>query len=216
MLIYRRNFTQNFFMQFKYFDRPDLFGNFTDIPVTCNFCNEQTICFDGSVFFGENEVKAICPACLAAGRLAEKKITTCNADSGQLKRQLKKINRDLLPLEIDKIILQKTNELEYTTPAITSWQDWDWPCAEGDYCRFMGYGSIPMYKKLAGKKDPVQFFIKSIYYNQKDEDDAETLWEKSMPEKEINNHSESNQYGTLFYVFKSLHSNKIITVWDSE
>jgi hypothetical protein len=37
-----------------------------------------------------------------------------------------------------------------------------------------------------------------------------------MPDKEISNYGESSQYSTLFYVFKSLHSERIVTIWDAE
>lgn len=203
-------------MQFIYFGQPEHFSIFIDDITICDFCKLETTCFDGSSFIGEDVVKAICPDCLSAGKLSEKKMATCNGDIGQLKKQLKKINKELSAKEIDDIANQKTAQLEHTTPPLISWQDWEWPCADADYCTFIGFGSVSLYERLAGKKDPVTFFSKSIYYNLKDDEEGEILWEDFMPANEIKNYEESTQHATLFYVFKSLRSNKIITIWDSD
>ena len=203
-------------MQFKYFKQPELFSSFIGEPVACGICNNDTKCFDASTFIGTEEIEAICPQCLSAGKLYEKDITTCNADIGELKIQLKALNKNGTDAEIDNMAFLKTNELEKTTPPLITWQDWDWPCAEGDYCQFIGYGSVPLYKKLAVDDDPMEVFETSIYYNLQEDSDAETLWEEDLPKKGIKNLKDSEEYATQFYVFKSIHSDKIITIWDCD
>ncbi|MFT3910788.1 MAG: CbrC family protein [Ferruginibacter sp.] len=203
-------------MQFKYFEQPELFSSYIDETSDCDFCNSNTKCFDASTFIGEDSIKAICGDCLAGGKLHDKDISTCNGDITTLKQQLKKLNAELSSQQIDQLAIEKTNELEKTTPPLISWQDWDWPAAGGDYCIFIGYGSVPLYTKLAGKADPMKFFARSLYEKLDDPDEAEMLWDESMPEKEIKNYEESSECSTLFYVFKSLHTNKIVTIWDED
>jgi uncharacterized protein CbrC (UPF0167 family) len=164
---------------------------------------------------GEEEIASICPDCLATGRLYERDIYTCQGDITELKRQLKEVNPSLTKADIDDLADQKTLELEKTTPQLITWQDWEWPCADGDYCRFIGYGSRPFYKELASGADARLFFEKSLYYTLVDETDANELWE-DMPRKTVKDYADSSPYSTLFYVFKSLHSDQIITIWESD
>jgi uncharacterized protein CbrC (UPF0167 family) len=64
---------------------------------------------------------------------------TCDGDINELIRQLKDLNPLLTETEIDELAKLKTTELEKKTPKLITWQDWSWPCAEGDYCKFIGY-----------------------------------------------------------------------------
>ena len=52
----------------------------------------------------------------------------------------------------------------------------------------------------------------SLYY---EEDKENELLILQIPKTEIRNYDDSNKYNTLFYVFKSLKSDKIVTLWDS-
>jgi len=120
----------------------------------------------------------------------------------------------LTKLQIDDIANQNTTELEKTTPHLVTWQDWSWPCADGDYCKFIGYGSRPFYNSLATTTTGEQLFKNSFYYNLKDDSDIDYLWQDVLPEKEVKDYNDSSELATLFYVFKSLHSDTIITIWD--
>ncbi|MGC4099857.1 CbrC family protein [Ferruginibacter sp.] len=201
-------------MVFKYFEQPGLFTGLT--TAVCDTCGNSTACFDGTVFYGEESIDAICPACLANGALDVMDIQTNTGDTKELKRQLKERNSDLNDAAIKKLVKTKTQELEKQTPHLISWQDWDWPCAEGDYCRFIGYGSKEMYESLAAGKDAKDIFAASIYYSVADEEDADILWDEYLPGKAIKNYEESSAHGVLFYVFKSQHSDKLVSLWDSE
>jgi hypothetical protein len=55
-----------------------------------------------------------------------------------------------------------------------------------------------------------------MYYDLVEGSDVEYLWNECMPVKEIKNYNDSSNYGTLFYVFKSLNSDKITTIWDCD
>ena len=191
----------------KYFKNADKLLPKTDNEVECACCHKIKTCFQAT----QNE--SVCEDCLTTGQLSKLDLSNCHGDIDELKRQLNALNPNYSEKEIDKIAKLKTEELEITTPQLVTWQDWDWPCADGDYCIFIGYGSQPFYNKLAKNNNGRELFETSFYYKIKDVSDA-TLWENLLSEKEISNYEDSNEYGVLFYVFKSLNSDKIITTWD--
>ena len=200
-------------MTFKYYDKPEVFTGFRDKETTCNICEQERICFEAEGFQGTEDLESVCPDCLSSGRLNDKDVFTCQGDFEELKRQLKVLNPTLAELEIENIAQQKTTELEKTTPHLITWQDWMWPCADGDYCKFIGFGSKPLYKSLATNLDTEDFFKNTFYEN---DSYIDYLWKEALPNKEIKNYEDSNKYGTLFYVFKSLNSDKILTIWDCD
>ncbi|TAH01652.1 MAG: hypothetical protein EAZ15_06990 [Sphingobacteriales bacterium] len=151
---------------------------------------------------------------LLGGQLRDRDIFTCDGHIPELKRQLKNLNPSLNELQIGDIANQKTTELEKTTPHLVTWQDWRLPCADGDCCKFIGYGSRPFYNSLETRMTGEEFFKNSFYYNLKDDSDIDYLWQDALPEKEVKDYKDSNEMATLYYVFKSLHSDKIITIWD--
>lgn len=201
-------------MTFKHFDRPEIFTGLREIETTCDTCQQEKLCFDAEAFLGGDEITSICPDCLASGQLHERDIFTCDGDIAELKRQLKNLNSSLTDLQIDDIANQKTIVLEKTTPPLVTWQDWGWPCTDGDYCQFIGYGSRPFYNSLATTLTGEEIFKNSFYYNLKNDSDIDYLWHDVLPEKEVKDYNESSRMATLFYVFKSLNSDTIITIWD--
>ncbi|WP_428661045.1 CbrC family protein [Runella sp.] len=202
-------------MKFKYFEQPEKFAHFIEEKTHCSICEESKRCFDATAFYGEESIHAICSDCLANGKLKSYAITTCEGDTEELSRQLKTLSPALASNEIADIVREKTEELEKTTPQLISWQDWNWPCADGDYCSFIGYGSKALYNRLDKNNDGAWTFQLSLYYTVKDEEDADELWDEYMPAKAIKSYEESTEYDTLFYVFKSLISNQIVTIWDA-
>jgi uncharacterized protein CbrC (UPF0167 family) len=198
-------------MTFKYFDKPEFFGCFKDIKTTCDTCGQDKICFDAELFYGSDELNSICSECLSSGKLNDKNSFTCEGDIEELKRQLRTINPSLTNLEIDEIANQKTLELEKTTPYLVTWQNWSWPCVDGDYCKFIGFGSKSFYKNLAKDTNVEDFFRESFYEKNTNFD---YLWKEALPDKEIKNYNDSTQYETLFYVFRSINSEKVVTIWD--
>lgn len=201
-------------MNFKYFNNPEKYTGLIKEKTFCNCCGKEKFCYDTGSFYGENKIEAICTDCLGEGLLRKYNITTCTGDITELKKQLKekypKKNND----EIEKIALEKTEELEFTTPQLITWQEWFWPCIDGEYCKFIGYGSIELYNKLSNEKGK-KLFEESLYYVLREFSDIEFLWSNCMPEKHIKDYNESSEFGTLFYLFKSINSEKYVTIWDS-
>lgn len=202
-------------MKFKYFKNAKKFASWLEQPTTCDFCEEEKMCFDASAFFGEAEVDAICEQCLFSGRLREKDIFTCEGDAEELIRQLKALHPSLPDGDIMQMAEEKTDELERTTPKITAWQDWFWPCADGDYCVFIGYGSQALYNELAPDGDGEELFKNSMYDDVDDMPELDELWNDYLPEDAIESLEESEGNDTLFYVFKSQDGTQVITLWDA-
>jgi len=202
-------------MNFTYFEHPEVYTPLRENVTTCDFCKNEKACFDAEAFYGEDKINSICPECLAAGRLLEIDSFTCNGDIDGLKRQLKEIHSDLTSTEIEQIALQKTSLLEKTTPPLLTWQDWEWPCADGDYCRFIGFGSRPLFERLATTSTAEQLFKDSFSSGLEDDMDTDELWENVLPEHQIRDFQDSSEMDTLFYVFQSLTSDRIVTIMDA-
>ena len=201
-------------MNFTYFENPELYTGLQEHIATCHFCKEEKACFDAESFYGEDKINAICPGCLAAGRLLEIDSFTCNGDIDGLRRQLKEIHPDMSSTEIEPLILGKTSLLERTTPPLITWQDWEWPCADGDYCRFIGFGSRPLYERLATSTTGEELFKRSFSAGLEDDVDTDDLWESVLPEEEILDFQATSEMDTLFYVFQSLTTDIIVTIMD--
>ena len=203
-------------MKFRYFESPEKYGAFLEGHMPCAICRVEKKCFDAGIFFGEDAIKAICPDCLAGGGLMDLDIYTCNGDAGGLYQQLQVSSPTATEEELNAMVQEKTTGLQKTTPALVTWQDWDWPCSDGDYCVFLAYGSKALYDQLAKDQKGETLFAGSIYYTQQEDGDAGELWTEEMPDKPINNNEEAGEAGILFYVFKSLHNDTIITTWDRD
>ena len=190
-------------MDFKHFENADKFLTLLDNEVVCDCCHQTKKCFEATL----ND--SVCSECLTTGQLSKLDTTTCSGDVDELKSQLRDLNPSYSEERLEKIVKSKTNVLEKTTPQLVTWQDWDWPCADGDYCKFIGYGSQEFFNRLSKDGNGRALFESSFYYRIKDVSD-DTLWDNLLPENEIH----SDAYNVVFYVFKSLNSDKIITTWD--
>ena len=201
-------------MKFTYFDHPEKYSPLSEEEETCDFCGQEKFCFDASFFYSVEDNDFICPQCLAGGKLIGREIFTCDGDIDELKRQLSVLHPEWSAEMIDADAERKTTALEKTTPHLITWQDWSWPAADGDYCRFIGYGSKEKFAALAPGTNGEELFKNSLYYTVEEDVDDE-LWEDLLPEEDIADYNESADIPVLFYVFRSLHSDRIVTVWDN-
>ena len=198
-------------IKYKYYDNPKAFLASEFYYTKCDICNKTKWCFDASSFYWEEELSAVCEECLSSTKI-QKKFSTCSWDIDELRKQLMLNLNWISANDIEKLVKEKTYELETTTPLLITWQDWVWPVIEWDYAKFIGFGSIPLYNELSWKNNFEEFFLNSLYY---EEDKENELLILQIPKTEIRNYDDSNKYNTLFYVFKSLKSDKIVTMWDS-
>ncbi len=201
-------------MLFKYFEHPERFAAWLAPPTTCDICGAEKRCFDAADFDGEESITAICEDCLSGGKLRERDIFTCEGDISELQEQLHKLKPDKSPAAVIRRAGELTDDLERTTPKIVSKQQWYWPCAGGDYCIFIGYGSKALYHQLAPDSDGEEFFKNSMYHTVEDLSDVDELWEDSLPDAAIDSLETTVGMKTLFYVFRSQNGERIFTVWD--
>jgi uncharacterized protein CbrC (UPF0167 family) len=201
-------------MQFKYFLQPERFAQWLPAPVKCAFCEAVKTCLDGAAFLGTDTFTAICPDCLLSAKLLEQDSYACEGDIEALKHQLQ-VRK---PEKSDKAVSNKAGEitdlLERTTPPIFKHQNWFWPCAGGDYCTFLGYGSKGLYEFLAPDGDGEELFKNSLYHTVEDLSDVDELWEDDMPDEPIDSLAAAKAMDTLFYVFRPQQGLRVITVWD--
>ncbi|MEO6039570.1 MAG: CbrC family protein [Saprospiraceae bacterium] len=201
-------------MVFPYFAQPDRFAAFLDGETACACCRQSKRCLDAAIFYGAETIDAICPDCLAGGRLKERDIFTCAGDVEALSRQIQDLHPGWSAAAVEKAVAEKTEILEKTTPPVVNWQDWPWPCADGDYGTFIGFGSKPLYNRLAKDMNGFALFQDSRYESDEEKPDGNELWTESLPDSEIGDLAASLAFATLFYVFENRSTGRLVTVWD--
>ncbi len=200
-------------MPYKYFKYPKRNAVFTEVETPCQICNTATKCLDAVSFYSEEELEAICETCLSAGRLAEINAFTNDADVEQLFNQLEALHPDTPKEELLQEAKAKTDELEMRTPPLISWQDWKFPALDGDYCEFVCFASQQDYNTLAEDGDGKAFFEKTLLDELREYTDVDAIW-NTLPERKIKTVAQSNEFPLLAYLFKSLHSEQHLTIWD--
>jgi len=198
-------------MEFKYFEDFERLSFLTEYKVKCEFCEKQILCFElGS---GNDEV-FVCPQCLSEKKLYGGIISTNQGNFELLLSQIKNTFFDLTNEAQYKLAEERTKEIEQATPTLVTWQDMRWPCIDADYAKFIGYGSKPFLNSLAHDGDGKSLLEKSIHPELK-EYYTDYQWEEMLLDEPINDSKESNEWSVLFYIFKSLSSEKVIIWWDS-
>ncbi len=191
-------------MKFKYIsDYNKLIGLSTQGE--CRICNHNTSCFNEVCYrcYQEQESLKNCPE--------EFRDLYTVARPDEIRKQLKLINPDWNDEKIDQIARKRDHEIEHGTPLINGYQSFQWPCIDGDYAEFIAYGCKPFYNTIS--KDGKKAFETSVHEEVKD-CLYEEYWEERVPDEVIHSSNDTN-YATLFFVFKSLHSDKIVTYIDS-
>ena len=197
-------------MEFKYFEDFERLSFLSEEKVECKFCKEQIRCFDlGS---GDDEI-FVCPKCLSGKKLYGESIFTNEGDFELLLHQIKNTFPDLTNEAQYKLAELRTKEIEQATPELVTWQDMRWPCIDADYAKFIGYGSKPFLNSLADDGDGKSLLKKSMH-SQLQEYYTDDQWEEMLLDEPINDSKESNDWSVLFYVFRSLSSEKIVIWWD--
>lgn len=204
---------KNIPMDFKYFENYNNLSSFTKDKVECQICKSLIVCFN-STFYGLEKINHICPNCIFNKKIYDRDISLNEADISSLILQLRDINKGLDEKEIIEIANKKTKELEKATPQLIAWQGFEWPCLDGDYAKFIGFGSKPFFNSLAPDGKGKKLFKKSItpeLMNNLEDD----FWD-NIPDKLITTLNKSNDYSALTYVFKSLLSEKIVILMDQD
>lgn len=200
-------------MPYKYFKYPKRYAVFTEANATCEICGTVTQCLDASAFYAEQELEAICENCVSTGRLEEINAFTNDGDVEQLFDQLLELYPNTEKEQLLQEAKAKTNELEMQTPPIVSWQDWKFPALDGDYCQFIGFASQQDFNALATDGNGKQLFDESLLDELREYTDIDAIWER-IPKQKVKTVAQSNNYTLLAYLFKSVVSEKYVTIWD--
>lgn len=110
---------------FKYHPYPLSTGAFqqSDTPLHCDCCGEETHIYYESPFYAVDNVKCLCPACIASGAAAEKFNGSFQDDCS--------VDAVSDPAKLDELIRR--------TPGYGGWQQEHWRAHCDDYCAFRGY-----------------------------------------------------------------------------
>jgi uncharacterized protein CbrC (UPF0167 family) len=135
-------------------------------------------------------------------------------DYETLLSQIKEIHTNLSGEQQKHLAAERTDELQQATPQLLTWQDMLWPCLDGDYAKFIGFGSKTFLNGLSSDGNGRKLFKTSLHPDLKSSYTDEQ-WVEILPDKLINNVEESS-FSTLFYVFTSLTSDKLIIWWDCD
>lgn len=195
-------------MEFKYFKDFERFTTLSEGEVECEICNQESVCFD-PVFLGDEDVEFICPKCLFEKKLYGRNIFTNSGNFEELQSQISEAYPELSQEQQIELAKDRDRELEQATPQLITWQDFQWPCIDGDYGKFIGYGSKAFFNSLSTDADGKSLFKESLHPDLK-EYYTEQQWIEMVPDNIINDYKESNEYSMLFYVFKSLTSDRLI------
>lgn len=199
---------------YKYFLSPEKYSNVLDGSHECDICHEVKRCFDGSVYYGKEDYNAFCFECVEEGRLEEIDTTSVDPDVNELIMQLMKKHSNLSEGELKNISEELTRKLLYTTPSLTTWQDFLWPAHCGDYCQFIKIAGKEDFNKLSLDGNGKALFEKSLYGDLKELTDVDAVWE-AICDNSIESTSDPNSnWDTSAYIFKCVVCGDIVTTWD--
>lgn len=197
---------------FRYFARPHDFASYSTQPTPCDFCGETRPCYSGP-FYGEaDDQESICEECLVGGRLAAAQLSDNNADIVEVRRQLVQLRPDLTAQEIERIVRDRTDELESRTPSPLTWQYFDWPAHCGDYCRYLKEVGQPEIVALAPDGDGPAYLLAHADMVS-DVEHAREIWESVRPDAP---QDRALAYAVGVYLFQCLVCGEQILLWDCD
>lgn len=182
-------------VEFAYFADAQHFTHLAESSAVCHFCREERPCLDGGTFYGDEEIAAICPACLQQGKLETLDIEVNDIDASKLAGT---------PEEVAAIY----REITYRTPQIPTWQEFIWPVRDGKAYRFVKIASKPDYIEDKTEEEGKRLFVASLHDN---DQDVDWLW-SMLPEEPIRS-VEEGQFDLAFYLFES--EGVRLTTWDA-
>lgn len=120
---------------FKYHPNPLATGAFTQAQyaVVCDCCGCSTHIYYDGPFYSIEDIKYLCPNCIASGAAAKK-------FDGDF--------QDDCCLEPKVLDADKIDELIHRTPGYSGWQQEYWRSHCGDFCAFIGYVGAAELKAL--------------------------------------------------------------------
>jgi uncharacterized protein len=181
------------------FDR--LSFDWTDELRSCGVCGRSASGYEGP-YTGQRDCDFACMECITSGKLEAAGLSTNEGDVAALRNQLAAMQ----PGERDRIVRERTGELEFRTPPLITWQDILWPAHCGDYCRFEGEVGLRELSSLSAEGDGWEYFLEHV-----DEPVPEDLGPDDLPEQL----SEDGRASSLaVYHFRCLGCAQSVIRWD--
>jgi uncharacterized protein CbrC (UPF0167 family) len=197
--------------KYRYFRDPHAFSTFREEPQRCGICTRSRPGYDGP-FFGAKDLSFVCEECLHDGRLRELDCSTSEGDIIELRGNLALANPGIATDRLATLVADRTDELIYRTPHITTWQDLIWPVHCSDYCRYEKEAGRADFQSLAGAADPKQFFIQHLAPADRGTD-LDDLWQSIREDSPVDN---SIAYNTTVYLFSCLICAAAVVMWDCD
>lgn len=194
---------------FRYFAEPHAYSTYTPERHVCDSCGRNLPGYRGP-FYGIRHVEFICEDCLVSGALLRLEQQTNDGDVTTLRRQLAVRRPDLSESGREKIVADRTDELEHRTPLIVTWQDLTWPAHCGDYCRFLKEAGKPDLEGLAAPGNGKSFFVKHLY--EPVDTDLDYLWECVRPDSPKDG---QDPYDLGVWLFQCLGCSDYVLLFDS-
>lgn len=195
--------------EYRYFRRPHAFSTFRADAAECQICRATSPGYAGP-YYGAVDLLFVCEACLHGGRLEQLDCSTNDPDVTELRGNLALAHPGIESSPLKTLVDERTSELIYRTPHLTSWQDFFWPAHCTDYCRYEKEAGRLDFANLAGTSDPKKFFIEHLYSGYR-ETDLDDLWESLREDSPADN---SVAYETTAYLFSCLVCLTPVVLWD--
>jgi uncharacterized protein CbrC (UPF0167 family) len=188
---------------YRYFRDPRaaVVTTWQDEPGTCGLCGKEGPGYSGS-FVGERDCDFVCEPCLLRGALAEAELSTNEGDVGALRGQLAGVP----DAERERIVRDRTDELEHRTPSLVTWQELRWPACCGDWARFEGEVGRSELEQLAGGADAWRWFLDHV----RDPGDVGFGSEDLAPRAS----GRGEQWSLVVYHFRCTSCGRSILHWD--
>ena len=194
---------------FSYFAEPHVWSTYASEPAVCKACGRRAPGYRGP-FYGIDDVDFVCEDCLASGALQRLGQTTNDPDGGALRQQLTKLQTELSDSERERVVGERTDELQYRTPPLVTWQDWFWPAHCGDYCRFLKEAGKLDLERLAAPQSGRSFLASHL--GDAADTDLDYLWQCIRPDSPKDG---SVPYDVGLWLFQCLACGDHVLVWDS-
>jgi uncharacterized protein CbrC (UPF0167 family) len=124
-----------------------------------------------------------------------------------LVQQLLKRHPELDQVAVERLAEEHTDELQFRTPHVTTWQDFLWPAHCGDYCCFIKEAGKPDLVAIAPDGQTRSFFELS------DDNAFQYVWEGIRPDSPKDC---STAYSIGVYLFQCLACHEYVVLWDQE
>ena len=149
-------------MNYRYFANPHAFSDYSAEAKRCDLCSEERAGYNGS-FYGTADIEFVCEECLVGGRLQDMGSRTNEADVVSLRKQWRGLFPDHCEAQFESLVRRRTEEIEYCTPGVVTWQDYAWPAHCGDYCRYIKEVGLPDLECLSSDGNPRKFFQEHLH-----------------------------------------------------